>query len=125
MIGMGYVGHAQRQKLVRCTAGYLAKSPVDEEESTVQFTLKDADPRLLKNAGKSLLAGAKRLLHPNPVRGLDNCNEHTAHAGRSYLVRYWAVAKGKATVFPIRSAASLDLDEKVFGKERATLSVQN
>jgi hypothetical protein len=115
----------QHQKLFRRPADDLTIPPIDQEKSTVQFTLNDADPRLLEDAGKTLLAGAKRFLHPNPVRGLDNCDEHTANAGRSLFVRYWAVANGKSTVFPIRGAASLDLNEKVFGKEGSTRSVQN
>ena len=122
---MGYVGHAKRQKLIRRTADDLAISLVHEKELAVQFTLNDADPGLLEDAGKTLLAGAKRFLGPDPVRGLDRCNEHTAHACGSFFVRYRAVADGKASVFPIRSAVPLDLNEKVFGKERATRSVQN
>src|SRR6202044_1141076 len=78
VIGMGYVGHAQRQKLVRRTADDLAKPLVDQEESTVQFALNDADAGLFENAGETLLAGAKRFLHPNPACGLDNRDEHAA-----------------------------------------------
>ena len=122
---MGYVRHAKRQELIRGTADDLAISLVHEEEATIQFTLNDADAGLLEDAGETLLAGAKRLLSPNPVRGLDGRNEHAAHACRSFFVRYRAVADGKAGVFPIRNAAALDLNEKIFSEEGAACSVQN
>ena len=52
-------------------------------------------------------------------------HRYTTNAGGSRFFRHRTVANGKATVFPIRRAASLDLDEKVFGKERATRSRQD
>ena len=121
---MSDVGHAQRQKLFRAAAHDLAKPPVDEKEAAVQFALQDPGPALLEDAGEPLLAGAERLLGPDPVRGFDDGDEHAADTAWSGIVRDRTVAQGKARIFPFGKAAPLYLDQQVLGEVCAAGPVQ-